>query len=67
MRNQVNQFNLTVYAGSFILYNLSVVVLYMSYFVYLKLEARFGANSTPQITRYTLLAWIFTTYTGFIA
>lgn len=60
---------MTIHAVSFSLYNIAVIVLYASYFYYLK-ETYDLPDDDPKVIkarRDALIAWIATTYTNFVA
>lgn len=58
---------MTLHAVSFSLYNLAVIVLNVSYYFFTTLSKHATAEEKQKITRWTLIAWIGTCYTNFIA
>lgn len=67
MRTQVDYKTMTVHAASFILYSLTIILLYAIYFVYTSMPDDIILQKKQTITRDCLIVWISTCYTNLIA
>ena len=58
---------MTIHSVSFSLYILTIVIFYVFYFYFIKIEEDAANNERQKKTRICLMAWISTTCTNFIA
>lgn len=67
MAGQINFTQMTIHAGSFLLYNFSIVFFYGSYLFYFERKKTATEEEIPQLTRTLFISWIVVCYTNFVA